>query len=73
MDFRYDKTTDSLYIELSSNPSAESEEVAAGIVVDYDEAGRIVGLDIEDASKHINLSNIHFTGFVPKVDVQPNQ
>ncbi len=71
MNFSYDKTTDSLYIALSSNPSSESEEVADGIVVDYDAAGHIVGLDIENASKHINLQNIQFDGFLPKVDVHP--
>lgn len=72
MDFHYDKTTDSLYIELSPKTSAESEEVAEGIVVDYDEAGHIVGLDIENASRRINLSNVHFTGFTPNIDQRPN-
>jgi uncharacterized protein YuzE len=46
----YDKETDSLYIELSARPSVDSDEVAEGVVVDYDEAGHVVGLDIEYAS-----------------------
>ena len=68
MNFHYDKESDSLYIELSSNPSFDSEEVAQGVVVDYDKSGRIVGLDIEYASKHINMNNIHVEGFNPLVD-----
>lgn len=71
MNFHYDKLSDSLYIELSPKVSAESEEVAPGIVLDYDEAGQIVGLDIEHASRHTNLSQVHFTGFLPQVDLQP--
>jgi uncharacterized protein YuzE len=67
MKFSYDAETDSLYIELSANAGAEAEEVAPGIVVDYDASGHIVGLDIEDASKNISLSNVDFSGFSPKI------
>ena len=71
MNFHYDKETDSLYIELSMQPGFDSEEVAQGVVVDYDRSGQIVGLDIEDASKHFNLSSVNIKGFVPKIDIQP--
>ncbi len=67
MNFHYDKTTDSLYIELSSKPSADSEEVSEGVVVDYDATGHIVGLDIEDASKIANLSQLVLSGFTPSI------
>lgn len=70
MNFHYDKQTDSLYIELSPKTSTESEEVAPGVVVDYDEAGQIVGLDIEHASQHTNLSQVNFNGFTPTVAPQ---
>ncbi len=69
MNFHYDKASDSLYIELSANPSFESEEVAEGVVVDYDKSGQIVGLDIEYASRHVNMNKIHVEGFSPAVDV----
>ncbi|MEQ1706579.1 MAG: DUF2283 domain-containing protein [Rickettsiales bacterium] len=71
MNFNYDKETDSLYIELSLQPSFDSEEVAEGVVVDYDKFGHIVGLDIEHASKHFNLSSMNIKGFMPKIDIQP--
>ncbi len=71
MDFSYDKETDSLYIALSPKTSVESAEVAPGIVVDFDASGHIVGLDIEDASKHSDLSHIHVDGFTPDINLPP--
>ena len=70
MNFNYDKETDSLYIELSLQPSFDSEEVSEGVVVDYDKTGHIVGLDIEHASKNFNLSSLNIKGFTPKIDIQ---
>ncbi len=70
MNFHYDKETDSLYIELSSQPGLDSEEVSEGVVVDYDKSGHIVGLDIENASKHFNLSSLVIKGFSPKIDIK---
>jgi uncharacterized protein YuzE len=69
MNFHYDKKTDSLYIELSTKTGFDSEEVSDGVVVDYDKDGHIVGLDIEYASKHFNLSTIHVEGFKPKIEI----
>nr|VFK03747.1 MAG: Protein of unknown function (DUF2283) [Candidatus Kentron sp. H]VFK04049.1 MAG: Protein of unknown function (DUF2283) [Candidatus Kentron sp. H]VFK06742.1 MAG: Protein of unknown function (DUF2283) [Candidatus Kentron sp. H] len=46
MKLDYYKDTDSLYIDLSSRPSAESMEVSSGIVLDYDAQGNITGIDI---------------------------
>jgi len=49
--FKYYPETDTIYIEIKSNPSVESEEIADGVVVDYDESGEIVGIEIENASQ----------------------
>lgn len=54
----YDDSTDSLYIDLAERPSAESREVADGVVADFDAAGRIVGIDIEHASTRLDLSRV---------------
>jgi len=53
MNFQYDKETDMLYIKLGCGASKESEEVSDGIVFDYNEDSRIIGIEIEDASKLI--------------------
>jgi uncharacterized protein YuzE len=58
MKISYYSDTDSLYIDLSEQPSAESREVSEGIVLDYDAEGRLVGIDIDNASKKVNLKTL---------------
>ncbi|RLC18121.1 MAG: hypothetical protein DRI57_08880 [Deltaproteobacteria bacterium] len=58
MIFQYHSDTDMLYIELASGISTESEEVTPGIVLDFDENDRVVGIEIEDASKVIDLARL---------------
>jgi uncharacterized protein YuzE len=50
--------TDMLYIKLASGVSTESEEVAPGIVLDFDERNQVIGIEIEDASAFIDLSRL---------------
>ncbi|MFZ5588891.1 MAG: DUF2283 domain-containing protein [Pseudomonadota bacterium] len=58
MKLNYYPETDSLYIDLSEKPSTESKEVSEGVVLDYDEAGNLVGIDIDNASKKIELKEL---------------
>ena len=58
MKFKYYPDTDSLYIDLSSKPSVESREVSEGVVLDYDSEGNLVGIDIDNASKKIELNEL---------------
>lgn len=64
MKLKYHADTDSLYIDLSDRPSADSKEVAPGVVLDFDEAGALVGIDIDQASKLLDLTTLE-TDFVP--------
>lgn len=67
MKFGYDAETDSLYIELRPGGSVESEEIAEGFVVDFDAQGLVVGLDIEDASKKLDLTKIEWSPLPLKI------
>jgi uncharacterized protein YuzE len=58
MKLNYYPETDSLYIDFSSKPSKESQEISEGIVIDYDEDGHISGIDIDNASHKIDLKEI---------------
>lgn len=58
MKLHYYEETDSLYIDLSEKPGAESKEVAPGVVLDFDAAGRLVGIDVDHASEVIDLSRL---------------
>ena len=58
MTLHYYEETDSLCIDLSDAANAESKEIEDGVVADFDDAGRIVGLDIQPASERLDLSSV---------------
>jgi uncharacterized protein YuzE len=62
MKFHYYAETDSLYIEFSDQKAADSREVVPGVVLDFDAAGRVVGIDIDQASRMIDLSRLEAEG-----------
>jgi uncharacterized protein YuzE len=45
-----------LYIDLNSRPSADSREIQEGVVIDLDDKGKIVGIDIQNASEVLDLA-----------------
>jgi uncharacterized protein YuzE len=65
MKLHYYPETDSLYIELKSTPGAEAREIVAGLVVDFDANGDVVGLDIDHASRKLDLSKIETIALPP--------
>ena len=58
MKITYYPDTDSMYIDLKANSSVESKEVSPGVVLDYDDAGNLVGIDIDNASKKLDLKEL---------------
>ena len=64
MKLSYYRDTDSLYIDLAAKPSAESREVPEGVVLDYDKEGNLVGIDIDNASRKLDLSQV-VTSHIP--------
>ena len=58
MKLSYFPDTDSLYIDLSEEPSVESREISEGVVLDYNSAGQLVGIDIDEASKRVELEKL---------------
>jgi uncharacterized protein YuzE len=67
MKLAYYPETDSLYIDLSERPSAESREVSEGIVLDYDAAGNLMGIDIDNASRKVQLQRLVLHGLQGEV------
>jgi uncharacterized protein YuzE len=49
----YDAATNAAYLRFSGEPVVESEEVAPGIVLDYDAEGRMVGMEVLRAREHL--------------------
>ena len=67
MKLNYHPDTDSLYIDLSERVSAESREISEGVVLDYDSEGRLVGIDIDNASKKVELEKLILSKLPGKV------
>ncbi|MDD2740307.1 MAG: DUF2283 domain-containing protein [Methylomonas lenta] len=58
MKLSYDQATDSLYIHLADRPSVDSDEVADGVVLDFDADGALVGIDVQHASKKADIESL---------------
>ena len=62
----YDPDSDSLTVEFRPGPVAESDEEKPGVILDYDEAGEIVGIEILDASRRVtDPRTVEFTAVNP--------
>lgn len=55
---QYYRDTDSLYIDLADRPASDAREVAPGVVLDFDADGALVGIDIDHASRIVDLSRL---------------
>lgn len=51
MNIQYDPEVDALYVRLSQHKIVESEQVQPGIVLDFDEGGQVVGVEVLNASR----------------------
>jgi uncharacterized protein YuzE len=58
MRFNYYPETDTLYIDLAAKTSVDSQEVAPNVVLDFDGDGNLVGIDIDHASKVVDLTRL---------------
>jgi uncharacterized protein YuzE len=54
----YFPETDSLYIDLALREGVDAIEVGDGIVIDVDGEGHPVGIDIDQASRHLDLRTL---------------
>lgn len=50
----YDKQVDILSVVFSDAPVEESDEVRPGVILDFDAEGRVVGMEILDASRRMD-------------------
>lgn len=51
MKLKVDQQADALYLTLSEAPASRSEEISPGIIIDYDEQDRVVGIEMLSLSK----------------------
>ncbi len=61
MKVNYDAQTDTLTIELKRGKVAESDESKPGVILDFDEAGNLLAVEVMDASKRAeNPKSVEF-------------
>ena len=53
MKVTYDQEVDVLRIVLNDSAIEESDEDKPGVIIDYDDHGNVIGMEILDASKRI--------------------
>lgn len=58
MKLNYHAQTDSLNSDLSERSAADSREISEGVVLDHDAEGRLVGIDIDNATNKLELKRL---------------
>jgi len=53
MKLKIDREADALYLTLEEVPATETEEVAPGIILDYNSSGQVVGIEMLYLSRRV--------------------
>lgn len=59
MRLKIDKDNDTLYFRLDEAAVIESEEVEPGVILDYNEAGKVVGIEILNLSQRVKPEELN--------------
>ena len=62
MKLHYYPETDSLYIELGNAAAHDTREIVEGVNVDLASDGSVVGIDIDGASRKLDLATLETEG-----------
>ncbi len=58
MKIEFSKEADAIYVYFKEEYVAKSKEIEDGVVVDFDEKGQLIGIEVLDVSKRFKLSDI---------------
>jgi uncharacterized protein YuzE len=65
---KYDPQVDVLRIRFKNTPIEESDEVEPGVILDYDEVGNVVGIELLDVSSLVKQHTQAHTALKGKID-----
>jgi uncharacterized protein YuzE len=57
MRLHFDEKADALYLRLDDAPVIDSQEVSAGIVLDFNDRSQVVGIEVLDLKKRFPNAN----------------
>jgi uncharacterized protein YuzE len=55
---KYIQETDTFYLKISDNMSIESEEISENVIADFDESGRLIGIEFLSVKSMIDFNNL---------------
>jgi uncharacterized protein YuzE len=58
MKIEYSKEADALYVYFKEEFVAKSIEIEDGVVIDFDEKGQLIGIEVLDVSQRFSLADI---------------
>ena len=59
MKIKVDEKADALYLRIDDSPIKDSEEVTPGVIIDYNDEDKVVGVEILNLSKRSSSVNFH--------------
>jgi len=59
----FDQEADALYVRLDKSHIVETEEVRPGVMLDFDERGEVVGLEVLRAGERLSISELKHMDF----------
>lgn len=68
MKLSVDKEADALYLRLDNSRIVETEEVSPGVMLDFNEAGEVVGVEmlyLSRRSPNLDWTDLHFKATQP--------
>lgn len=68
MKIEYSKEDDALYITLKEADVADTDELTEDIIIDYDNGGNVVGIEVLDAAQHVDMESISISTKLEKHD-----
>jgi len=63
MRLKLDKENDALYFRLDEAAIVESEEVQPGVILDFNENGHVVGIEILGLSSRVDMKRLNILQF----------
>ncbi|MEK6681740.1 MAG: DUF2283 domain-containing protein [Nitrospirota bacterium] len=58
MKIEYSKEADAIYVYFKEEYVAKSKEIEDGVIIDFDEKGQLIGIEVLDVSQRFSLSDI---------------